>query len=298
MKNLLTDFSRELTEVLGRAAPFVVRVDARRGAPASGIVWSDGVVLATSHSIEEEDGIEVTTHDGRRLVATLAGRDPTTDIAALRVAAVGVPPAFADGDGWQVGQLVLSLGRPAAGVRAGVGIVSAVGGAWRTDAGGRIDRYAQLDLGLYPGFSGSLLCDAEGRALAMGTAGLRRGAALALPAATLRRVAEALLTRGRVRRAYLGIGSQPVALPAAWRENAGQETGLLVASVQPGSAADQAGLLLGDVVIALHAAPVRNLGDLFALLDEERIGVPSTVRVLRAGETRDLSITLGARGER
>jgi S1-C subfamily serine protease len=161
--------------------------------------------------------------------------------------------------------------------------------------GGRIDAEIQTDLGIHTGFSGSALVDLKGRVLGVNTAGFFRGVASVVPTSTVRRVVESLLAHGQVQRGYLGIVTQPVRLPAALGEQLGQGTALLLSSVQPGSPADQAGLVLGDVLLAFEGTPLRHPGDLLPLLDEERIGREATLKVLRGGEARDVRITVGAR---
>ena len=297
----LQHLSDGLAALVERVGPSAVRVEAGRRAPSSGAIFSaDGVVLTADHAIEEEDGIEVTLHDGRSLPAKLLGRDAGVDLAVLKIeGASGLPSAaWAEGDGLKVGHLVLAVARPGRGARASLGIICARGESWRPHAGCRIDRYVETDLALSPGFSGSLLVDvAKGAVVGLNTSGLLRGRSLALPTATLRRVAEAVLAKGRVERGYLGIGTQPVRLTraVAAAAAAGQESGLLVMGVDEGSPADRAGLLVGDVLVALHGRPIRHVGDLFELLDEERIGVESTARIVRGGEVREVKIVVGSR---
>jgi S1-C subfamily serine protease len=204
-------------------------------------------------------------------------------------------PSWADPAGIKVGQLVLALSRPGRSVRASLGIVSVRGEAWRTPAGGRLDHYLQTDLARHPGFSGGLLVGMGGEALALNTAGLLRGATLAVSAPTLRRVVEALLTHGRVRRGYLGIGTYPVRLPAPLEKEAGQPVALMLVSVEAGSPAERAGLRLGDALLTFAGQALRHPSDLLGLLDAERIGAEVAVRLLRAGELREVTLTIGAR---
>ena len=180
-------------------------------------------------------------------------------------------------------------------MRASLGVVHALGDEWRTPAGGRVDRYLQTDIGLQPGFSGSLLVDLGGRAIGMNNAGLVRGTSLALPPATLRRVVETLVAHGHVRRGFLGIGTIPVRLPAALEKSVGQRAGLLVTSVAEESGAGRAGLLLGDVIVGVEGKGVASPGDLLPFLEEDRIGQSLSVRIVRAGDPRDVAVTVGAR---
>ncbi len=303
MSDSAWQFSESLAEVVEKVAAGVVRIHGRRRrGPSTGVVWSEGVVVTTHHVLEWEEDIEIGLPDGGTTTASLAGRDPATDLAALRLA--GTSPAPAPWDLGEVktevktGHLVLGLSRPGRGIRASLGMVGAVGEAWRTPMGGRIDADVQTDLGIHTGFSGGALADLKGRVIGLNTAGFYRGVASVIPTATVRRVVGSLLAHGQVRRGYLGVVTQPVRLPAALGEQLGQETALLLTSVQPGSAADQAGLVLGDVLLAFEGTPLRHPGDLLPLLDEETIGREATLRVLRGGEIREVRVTVGARNGR
>jgi S1-C subfamily serine protease len=280
-------------ETAGRA---VVRVEGRRRGPSSGIAWSaDGVIVAAHHNVEWDEDIAVGLGDGSTARANVVGRDATTDVVVLRAAMGGLAVPEWAAETPKVGHLALALTRPGRTVRASLGIVHALGDEWRTPAGGRVDRYLQTDIGLQPGFSGSLLVDLAGRALGMNNAGLVRGTSLALPPATLRRVVEALVAHGHVRRGFIGIGTIPVRLPAAFEKVAGQPTGLLVTSVAEESGAGRAGLLLGDVIVAVAGKGVSGPGDLLPFLEEDRVGRSLAVRIVRAGEPRELAVTVGAR---
>jgi len=295
--SMLEQISNDLAAAVESASPVVVRVDARRRFPASGIVWSgDGVIVASHHTVRRDEGIIVGLADGRTLAASLVGRDPSTDLAVLRVQAGDLtPPRWADGATLRVGQLVLALGRPDDTLQASLGLLSALEDGWRTPAGGYVDRYIMSDLVMYPGFSGGPLLSAAGEVIGLNTSALLRGASLTVPAATLRRVVEALLAHGRVRRGFLGIGSQPVRLPDALAAALGQETGLLLVSVEPGSPADQAGLLLGDTLVALGDQRIRHMDDLQAALSADRVGQTVTARILRGGEVQERPVTIGER---
>jgi S1-C subfamily serine protease len=292
--------SQGLAAAVEAAGASVVRVEGRHRRPSSGIVWSaDGVVATADHKIEREEGIRVGLPDGRTVPATLVGRDPRTDVAVLRAEATGLAPiTWAPNIGStgevKVGHLVLALSRPGETVRASLGIVCASAGEWRTHAGGRIDRWLETDVLHQPGFTGGLLVDAAGRGLGMDDAGLRRGRGLAVPAATLKRVVESILAHGGVRRGYLGIAVQPARLPesAAARHGA---AGLLVVAVQPKSPAEQGGLLLGDVLLAVDGKRAADPGVLQSILDEDRVGAEVVCSVLRGGEAREVRLTVGAR---
>ena len=297
MQQVLSSLSDALAATVEASGPSVVKVDARDRLSASGIVWSaDGVIVTAHHVVERDDDIGVGLPDGRTVAASLVGRDPSTDLAVLRAKAGSLtPPAWSDAGSARVGHLVLAVGRPGHKAMATLGIISALGKGWRTPAGGQVDRYVQTDVVMYPGFSGGPLVDANGQVLGLNTSALLRGVSLAVPATTLRRVVETLLAHGRVRRGYLGVGAQPVRLPAALAQQLGQETGLLLVSVEPGGPAEQGGLLLGDTIVALDKQPVVHMDNLLDGLSGERVGVAVPVRVVRGGQVQDLTVVIGER---
>jgi S1-C subfamily serine protease len=297
VSQFLSDLSNALAEVVETAGQSIVRVEGRRRLPASGVVWSaDGVIVTAHHVVEQDDDIGIGWPNGESVSATLVGRDPTTDVAVLRAEAKGLAPVVrANLDDLRVGHLALALGRPGRTVQATLGIVSALGGEWRTPAGGQLDRYLQTDVVMYPGFSGGPLVDAAGEMLGLNTSALLRGVSLAVPASSLQRVVETLLAHGRMRRGWLGVGAQPVRLPEALAQQLGQETGLLLISVNAGSPADKGGLLLGDTIIGLAGQPVRQMDDLLALLSGDRVGVATAVRIIRGGQFQELEVVVGER---
>jgi S1-C subfamily serine protease len=297
--SVLSDLSNALAAAAEIAGAGVVRVEARPRLPASGIVWSaDGVILTAHHVVEQEDAgrIGIGLPDGKTITAKLVGRDPTTDLAVLRAQATQLTArTWADPAALKVGHLVLALGRPGEHVMATFGVVSALGDAWRTPAGGRIDRYLQTDVVMYPGFSGGPLVDASGQLIGLNTSALARGVSLTIPVTTLRQVVETLLTKGKISRGYLGVGAQPVRLPDALAKQLGQETGLLAVSVEPGGPAEKAGLFMGDTLVALAGQPIRHLDDLLAALSGDRVGATVNARVVRGGELRELNVVIGER---
>ena len=297
----LVAFSNDLAAAVERAGRSTVSIHARRRIPSSGIHWRPGVVVAANHTVRKDEEITVTLGGGETVAATLAGRDPGTDLAVLRLAggAANAPVAdVADAAALAVGRLVLAVGRPGdAGVTASLGIISALGPEWRTWHGGRIDRFVRLDVAVYDGFSGGPLVDAAGRVLGLNSSGLARGAALAVPAATVERVATQLLEKGRVARGYLGLGMQPARLPESLRQSLGLagEGALLVVSVESGGPADRVGILLGDVLVALDGTLVQEPGDVLALLGPERVGTTMTARLVRGGAETTRTVTVGER---
>jgi len=295
MSNTLTALSDALAAAVEAAGPSVVRVEARRRLPASGIVWSaDGLIVTAHHVVERDENIRVGLPDGQTVPASLIGRDPSTDLALLRARASGLAPAaWAAAETLRVGHLMLALGRPGQTVMATLGIVSALKKDWRTPAGGQFDHYLQTDALMYPGFSGGPSVDATGRIIGLNSSALLRGVSLAVPAGTVRRVADALLAHGRIKRGYLGVAAQPVRLAGGLAAQLGQETGLLLGSVEPGSPAERGGLFMGDTIVALAGHPVRHLDDLLALLSSDRVGQAVPVRIVRGGQVLEVTVVIG-----
>jgi S1-C subfamily serine protease len=293
---MIESLSGELLALVETSGPGVVRVEGRPRGASSGVVWSaDGVVVASHHAVDAEEGIPVGLADGRTLPARVVGRDPGRDLVVLRAEAGGLAEARWAEAPPRTGQLVVGLSRPGRAVRAQLGVVSAAAGPWRAPSGGRLETYLESDLALHPGFSGGLLVGADGKALGVNTAGLLRGTSLAVPAETVRRVVESVLAGGRVRRGYLGIGTQAVALTADLRARLGQASALIVLSVQPESPAAAAGLLLGDVLLKAGDETLTHPGALLPALDEERVGQQAAFEVLRAGRTLSLAVVVGER---
>lgn len=297
MTTLLQQLSEGLADAVAAAGQSIVRVEARRRLPASGIVWTaDGLILTAHHVVEAKDGIRIGLPNGETTAAAVVGRDPTTDLAVLRSEAQLTPPTWLEPDGLRVGHLVLAVGRPQQQMQSTLGVVSALGGAWRTGAGGKVDSYLQTDLTMYPGFSGGALLSVTGGIIGLNSSALARGVTVSLPTPTLRRVAAALVEHGHVRRGYLGVGVQTVRLPVGLAEQLDQETGALITSVEPGSAADGAGLVLGDTIVTFDGQAVRRVDDVQAALSSDRVGASATVRIIRGGKLQDLTVIVAERG--
>jgi S1-C subfamily serine protease len=324
--------SEGLADAVERAAAATVLVDARRRLPASGVVWpvataagaGGSVVVTADHVLERDEEIAVGLPDGSESAATLVGRDPRSDLAVLRVEAELAPAELAPAGESRVGQLVIAVGRPfPGGAQASAGLLSAVGvqpfgrvrmrRAWggadehgrgrgrhrvavrREPAAGGLG-YLRPELTFYPGFSGGPLADARGRVIGVNSSHLARGAGLAIPAAAVTPIVNALLTTGRVARAYIGIASQPTALPEALAEKVGgQAVGLLIVGAEAETPAGAAGVLVGDILVAITGEPVGGAEELAAQLGPERVGQEVTLTLLRGGEPYELPLTLGER---
>jgi S1-C subfamily serine protease len=294
---VLETLSHDLTGAVERVGASVVAIAARRRIPSSGVIWSPGLIVTASHTLERDEDISVMLASGEKVPATLAGRDPTTDIAILRFDANATVATVDSSDSLRVGQLVLALGRPGTSVTAALGIVSALGGEWRTWQGGRIDRFVRLDLSIYDGFSGGPLVDGSGRVLGINTSALSRSAALTIPAATVSRVADQLKTTGHVKRGYIGVAGQAVRIPEDLVRSLGfdQEIGLMVVRVDEGSPAHKAGILIGDVIATFAGQAVEDPTELRAALAGDRVGTEMELGLIRAGRRESLRVTVGER---
>lgn len=288
----LTDLSNDLANLVDQASKSVVRVDARRGRAGTGIVWDSGLVLTANHVVEQEQEIEVAVEE-KAAKASLVGRDPSTDLALLKVEGLSAPAMpRATVDQLKPGQVVIAIGRPG-GLKATFGTISAVSSPWRGWRGSEIEHLIQTNAPLYPGFSGGPLVSADGKAVGMNSWVFGRGDGRAIAMDVADRVVQSLRSDGRIKRPYLGIGTQPVPLPDAVKSSANQESGLLIVAVEPQSPADKAGLMQGDTVLGLDGIITRNLEDLYAGLRKLTVGATQKIRLVRAGQVTELSITVG-----
>jgi len=276
--------SDSLADLVEKVGNSLVRIDAGHAWSGTGTVWAEGVIVTAQHVVDRDEGIEIGLPDGSTAPATLAGRDPGTDLAVLKTDAKLAPLPFRDLDGLRVGNFTLALARPGRTVRATSGIVSALGkDAWRTAHGGRVDAYLEPDVSMPPGFSGGPLVDLDGKALGINSRGLSRRVHLTVPRVTVERVVTELLAHGKVRRGYLGVGVHAVKLPAP------DEAGVLIHGVEDGSAASKAGLLIGDILVALDGAKIQSPWDLASAL-QGKVDVDVKLDVIRAGNKQTVSV--------
>ncbi|KAA6456871.1 serine protease [Acidobacteria bacterium AB60] len=297
MPGFLVDFSNELAEAVARAGRSVISVPEGGREGVSGTIWREGIAITAEHTIRGLDEVEVILPSGEKSKAAVAGRDHGTDIAVLKVAGAGVAATLADEGQARVGEIVLSIGRRRdEGLAATHGLISAIGGPWRTGQGARIDRWLRLDLNPFPGFSGGPVVNARGEVIGMATSGPRRSAAT-IPVSTVNRVVDQLLQRGRIARGYFGVGIQPVAFPegTARELGIGSERGLLVVMVEPGGPAAHAGVLLGDIVVRVDGAELQGPQSLQGALDSDKIGQTVPVDLVRGGKLTSVSLVVGER---
>jgi S1-C subfamily serine protease len=295
----MSDFktlSDGMAAAVERAGASVLMVDARRRMPASGVSMAADLALTADHVVERDDEIRLVNASGEELSAVVAGRDPSSDLAVLRVAGGGLTPAQTAAA--RVGQLALALGRPSPdGIEASLGVVSAIGGPLRTRRGTFLEQVIRTDAEPYPGFSGGPLIDADGRVLGLNTSGLGRGLALTIPAALAWRIAETLAQHGKVRRGYLGVSSRSTPLSPAMQAALGrsQAFGLLLMDVERGGPAERGGLIVGDLLVSLAGQPLSDPDDLLVRLVGDVVGQDTPLEILRGGQKQIMSVEIGER---
>jgi len=286
-----------VADVVERVAPSVAALRTRRLGTSTAFAWRSGVLVTSAAAVGHAPRVQLVLPGGEAVVGTVRGTDPGTDLAV--VALEGGGPAVAErrlDPAPRTGDFVFAVGRDAAGlVHASFGHVGASGGAWRSWRGGQLDRLVRLDGGLYPGLMGAPVADAQGQVIGLASAALSRHHGVVVPAATIDRIVDVLLAHGRVQRGHLGIAAQPVALSPAMRAAADvdSDTGLLVAGVGEDSPAARAGLLVGDVLVAVGGRAVPSLEALRDLLGADQIGSRLRVVLLRGGARSEATVEVG-----
>jgi S1-C subfamily serine protease len=283
--SLLQDLSTEIARIVAGAAGWVAAVHSHRSR-SSGFIWRPGLIVTADEALAEEGEIAVTLPDGQTVPAKLVGRDPSTDIALLRIDRTDLAPAPLGAEGITAGALAVVVGAEEDGPTAALGVVSRSGGPWRSLRGGEIDARLELDAALRRAAEGGLALDATGRAFGMTVFGPRRRA-LVIPSATIERVASRLESHGRIARGYLGLGLHPVAV------NGG--VGAMVVSVDADGPGAAAGVRQGDVIVAWNGEPVRRLQSLLRALGPDSVGQTVTLGLRRAGEPAEVALTIAER---
>jgi S1-C subfamily serine protease len=272
-----------MTSAVEKGGAGTILVDARKRYPASGIAYAEDLILTADHVVKHDEDIKVILPNGKESKAAIAGRDPGSDLALLRLTDKALKPATTS-ENLKVGQLVLALGRPSgAGVQASWGIVTAINGPARTHRGGMLDEYIQSETTPYPGFSGGPLINTDGEVIGLNTSGLTRGSSLTIPVKVAWRIADSLAKHGTVKRGYLGVRTQPVA------------NGLLILWLEEGGPAEKGGLLVGDILTAVGGQKVSDPDDLFSALNNDTVGKSTPVEVLRGGKPETVNVTVGER---
>ncbi len=299
MSNELIELSNTLAEATGRAAVSVIAVHAETRGSASGILWRSGVIVTSEHALRRDEDIQVTLPDGRVVSATLAGRDPSMDIAVLKCAeADSAVQQIGDVTTLKPGSLTLVVGRTrASGPVAALGVVSLVAPDRRTWTGASITPYIRLDVGLQPTAVGGAVIDAYGNLVGLATPRFARFGAIAVPASAINKITDTLLREGRIPRGYLGVGLQPVRLPNTLRESLqrSEKTAAIILEVHPGGPADKAGIVIGDILVSLAGHPITRLEDVQSLLVGDAIGKSLPLKLVRGGSVQEGSIVVAER---
>jgi S1-C subfamily serine protease len=291
---MLTEFSNQLADAAAAAAPSVVQVQGRRRA-ASGVVYAPGVIVTTVHALGREDGLRVRGAEGDAIEAELAAWDPATGVALLKAPALGAPPIRVAGEPARVGHLALAIARSwSNNLTASAGIVSIIGGPLRTGRRRSIDQVIRTTAPMHDGFAGGAFVDTTGALIGVTTASTIRGLGVVIPASIAWKTAKDLLEHGRMKRGYIGIAGQPVRLPETQRAD-GREEALLVSGVIDNGPAAAAGVLVGDMILALDSQPISSPEDLLDLLARDRVGKAARLRILRGGTPQELTVTVGER---
>jgi S1-C subfamily serine protease len=292
----LTALSDQLAGLVEHAARSVVAVNGGGRSSASGIHWRPGVIVTAEEALERDEDITVTLPDGRAVAATLAGRDPTTDVAVLRFQPDGLDVAsLGDAATLRAGNLVLALGRGDAGPVAAMGIVAVAGNAWQSMQGGTIDRMIRLDLTLARHGEGGAVIDASGRIVGMTVSGPRRRV-LVIPASTIDRAVDLLLAKGRIPRGYLGAGLQTVSTRR--RGAADGARGIIAIGIDSDGPAARAGMVVGDIITGWEGEPITSVRDLMRRLGPDSVGKTVTLQLLHGGAATTIAVTIGERLQR
>lgn len=295
----LIELSNALAQATERAAANVVAVHAEARGSASGVVWRAGIIVTAEHALRRDEEIQATLPDSRVVPATLAGRDPSSDLAVLKCAEASAAIAvFGDVTALKPGSLTLVVGRTrASGPVAALGAVSLVVPERRTWTGAALAPYIRLDVGLQPTAVGGAVVDAQGRIVGIATPRFARFGTIAIPAPAVNGVIDTLLKKGHIPQGYLGVGLQPVRLPEALRQSLqrSEKTAAIVLEVEPESPAHKAGIVIGDILIALAGHPVARLEDVHSQLHGEAIGKPLALKLVRGGAAQEVNIVVGER---
>ena len=279
----LETLSGALADLVAKSAPSVVAIESER-ARSSGFVWRPGLIVTANEALAEDGGYAVALPGGDRIVATLIGRDATTDVALLRVEASNLEPVAFEAATIRPGALTLVVGSQDGAPVAAVGTVSFVGPGWRSMRGGEIDARIELGLSLPRQAEGGVAVDVGGGAFGMAVFGPRRRV-LVIPFKTVERVVAKLETHGRIPRGYLGLGLQPVRV-----EQVG--TGLIVMSADPAGPGAAAGIRQGDVLTAWDGHPIGRFHSLLAALGPESVGSSVLLSLRRGGEPVEVRLTI------
>jgi len=301
MASQLVELSNALASATELAAANVVAVHSESRGSASGVIWRSGVIVTSEHALRRDEDIRVTLADGRVAQATLAGRDPSTDLAVLKCADATNAIAIANtGDpaALKPGSLILAVGRTrASGPVAAFGAVSLVAPERKTWTGVSLSPYVRLDVSIQPTAIGGAVVDASGKIFGVITPRFGRFGSTLTPAATINNVVDTLLEKGRIPRGYLGVGLQPVRVPESLRQTLQREerTAVIVLEIEPNSPANNAGLMIGDIIVSLGGNNVSRPEDIHSKLHGSAIGKPFAIGYVRGGALQQAEIMIAER---
>jgi S1-C subfamily serine protease len=283
----LSDLSAVLANLVARVTPVVVSINSHRSR-SSGFLWQPGLIVTADEALSEEGEFAVTLSGGETVAAQLVGRDPTTDVALLRVDRPNLPSVPLVVSPVTAGALAMAVGAENGAPIAALGVVSRAAGPWRSLRGGEIDARIELDLHLRERAEGGLALDAAGQAIGMVVFGPRKRV-IVIPSATIERVADKLKTHGRIARGYLGLGLRAVPLAGS------DEMGAMVISVDSQGPGVAAGIHQGDIIVAWNGEPIRHVQSLLRALGPDSVGQTVTLRLRRAGDTKQIPLTIAER---
>jgi S1-C subfamily serine protease len=292
--DLLTQFSKALATRAEVAKSAIVAVRVADERHITGMVWRSEIVVVSEQSLPRRDDFELVAAGGSVLSAKLAGRDPATNIAILRLAASIAPPSITAGEA-HTGAVALAIGADGTGgASARLGLVNLADGEWHSSRGGLIDRRIVLDLRLARREEGGPVFDAVGACVGMSTFG-PRGQVIAIPTATIERIVPLLLKDGRIARGWLGVALQAVAVPDALRESADQSSGLMVMSVIEDGPAAEAGIVAGDIILSVDGTPTHRFRKIAKYFGSDSIGRTADLRLIRSGTVITVQTTIAER---
>jgi S1-C subfamily serine protease len=292
--DLLAQFSNALAARAELAKNVVVAIRLAHQRHLTGMAWRSEIVVASEQSLPNKDEFELVAAGGSIVTARIAGRDPATNVAVLRLAEPIASPSITAGEA-RTGAVALAIGADGAGgASARLGVVNLAGPEWHSSRGGLIDRRIVLDIGLAGREEGGPVFDTAGACIGMSTFG-PRGQVIAIPAATIERIVPLLLKDGRIARGWLGVALQAVAVPDALRETAEQSSGLMVMSVVEGGPAAQAGIVAGDIILSVDGTSTRRFRKIARLFGSDSIGRKADVRLIRSGKVITVQTTIAER---
>ncbi len=295
----LIALSNALAQETDRAAASAVAIHTEARGSSSGVIWRPGVIVTAEHALRSDEDIKMLLPDGRTVPATLAGRDPSTDLAVLKCKeAVSAAAEISDVSAIRPGSLVLVVGRTrASGPVVALGAVSLVAPERHSWTGAALVPYIRIDAGLQPTGVGGAVIDAAGRVIGIATPRFARFGAIAIPATTVNRVVDTLLEKGHIPRGYLGVGLQTIQLPESLRQllQREQKTAAIVLEVEPEGPAHEAGFVIGDILASAGGKPVGRVEDVHTQLAADAIGKPLAVKYFRGGALHEASVVVGER---